>query len=611
MKWKSTAQKNAAILILSLLPFIIGLSYSVYRSPDKAYLSAAINIAGSQRMRTMLISNYTQQLYFSQDSDHSIAISALLDNELKIYLRYYNALIDGDHDLNISENNFEGARQHLVNIEHSVDNYYENAVVLLKHHGDYQSLERIINSAMLLKDEFHEITELYQLENDRLIQTQKTIDIAMISFAVIVTLLGLFLTIRIKRQEYHASYDYLTGLRNRYSLFEFFKVATPENYTVFFMDLNKFKIINDTYGHEIGDEILIEIGKRLKNIFSLENLYRYGGDEFIGLVETKRSNKVNMLKFIDESIAEVKRVMSAPIVDSCNRSHVLYLSMGIVSAAVGINDWNKLVNLADDLMYDSKSMPGHVVKYLYPSDLEKRNSFFDAFGNSFNKNLYQLNYQQFSSVGKQSFTIENVTSRWVDHDVEYFAAEFMPALKRKGYITELDMNALKVFEQDMLINANQSSENRKCFMFSFAEETLMYAESNGFIELLKKLKFPVDQIILKVQEDYFENPKAKETLKFAKDLGCSVAVDNFTFNLSINNIEKYNDVELIKIDHATFESFTANQFSITLFREFINYFLQTDKILILEGVTSERLASIKSMVEDNLHHKLFYAEKIS
>ncbi len=606
MKWKSTAQKNVVILILSLLPFIVGLSYSVYRSSDKAYLSSAINIAGSQRMRTMLISNYAQQLYHSKDPITTLELNNILEAELELYIQYYNALVFGDSDFNISDNNFQNISIHLISIEPLVERYYENAIELLKQHNDFQSLQLMVNSAMPLKDEFHQITELYQLENDRLIRVQRKIDLAMISFALLVTILGLFLTTKIKKQEYHASYDYLTGLRNRYSLFEFFNDSSPKEYTVFFIDLNKFKIINDTYGHEIGDEILIEVAKRLKGVFSLDGLYRFGGDEFIGLIEKKHSTTEDTIKVIDATIIEVKKMMSEPILDSYNRSHVVGLSMGVVSANVGLGDWNVLINLADDLMYDSKSMPGHVIKYHYPSDIEKRINFLNSFNDSFNKDLIHLNYQQMHSVGNESIIIENVTSRWVDQDVEFYAVEFMPVLKRKGYVTELDINALKTYENDMLDKSYIIGKKERKSMFSVTEETLLYAQSNGFFELLKELKVPVGQIIFKVQEDSLLNSKIRESLEVVKGLGYQIAVDNFTCNLGIKNIELCKSVDLIKIDHESLRAFMTHPSTMSILIEFIIFFLNSGKIVILEGLESEKLSDIKPMIKQTLHEKLFY-----
>ncbi len=68
MKKKSLAYRNIIILILSIFPFFIGIGISVYNSSDTEYFSSAINISGSQRMRTMLISNYMQSYYDAVDT---------------------------------------------------------------------------------------------------------------------------------------------------------------------------------------------------------------------------------------------------------------------------------------------------------------------------------------------------------------------------------------------------------------------------------------------------------------------------------------------------------------------------------------------------------------
>jgi diguanylate cyclase (GGDEF)-like protein len=99
----------------------------------------------------------------------------------------------------------------------------------------------------------------------------------MIVFGAIITIIGLFLTVKIRQQEYNATYDCLTKLKNRHSLLDYVKEKSPTDFSVFFIDLNKFKLVNDTYGHEVGDEILISVAERLGLVFGTETLYRYGG----------------------------------------------------------------------------------------------------------------------------------------------------------------------------------------------------------------------------------------------------------------------------------------------------------------------------------------------
>jgi nitrate/nitrite-specific signal transduction histidine kinase len=172
LNYKSVAKKNVLILILSLLPFLIGLSFSVYNSSDRQYFSVAINISGSQRMRTMLISNYAQQLnaaYISNGEQKFKDIQTILINELEIYEKYYNALSFGDSSLGIKENDFKNIYLNLQILAPFVDKYIESGVALIEHPNEKQYLWYIIDNAMTIKNDFDKITELYQMENDRYI----------------------------------------------------------------------------------------------------------------------------------------------------------------------------------------------------------------------------------------------------------------------------------------------------------------------------------------------------------------------------------------------------------------------------------------------------------
>ena len=82
-----------------------------------------------------------------------------------------------------------------------------------------------------------------------------------------------------------ASKDSLTNLRNRYSLRQDFEMYIGIPLHVAFIDLDNFKIINDTKGHVYGDKVLAAVGKALTESFRTSNCYRYGGDEFLIIAE--------------------------------------------------------------------------------------------------------------------------------------------------------------------------------------------------------------------------------------------------------------------------------------------------------------------------------------
>jgi GGDEF domain-containing protein len=90
-----------------------------------------------------------------------------------------------------------------------------------------------------------------------------------------------------------AKYDQLTGLANRYMFLEELELTKKESsllntsFAILFIDLDGFKLINDTYGHEIGDEVLKEVAKRIRSIVRKNDLVsRLGGDEFTVILKS-------------------------------------------------------------------------------------------------------------------------------------------------------------------------------------------------------------------------------------------------------------------------------------------------------------------------------------
>ena len=104
---------------------------------------------------------------------------------------------------------------------------------------------------------------------------------------------------REEQLEYAALHDALTSLPNRAAFMDRLKsvIATREIATVFFMDLDGFKAVNDTYGHPVGDELLVAVSGRLTTELRSKDLgARYGGDEFVAIVFGLEDNSA-MIKF--------------------------------------------------------------------------------------------------------------------------------------------------------------------------------------------------------------------------------------------------------------------------------------------------------------------------
>ena len=603
----SVAKKNVIVLILSLLPFVVGISYSIYKSSDKDYLSKAINIAGSQRMRTILIANYSHQMY-SEDFKLNRKEFPLI-NELRIYKEYLEALKYGDASLGIKPNNFKEIKKELEDLTPLVDDYIEKANDLILNPDRRGNIRIILMDSLRVKNGFHEITELYQLQNDLYIKTQKTIDGIMIFLAVVITIGGLFLTNKIKQQEYHANFDSLTKLKNRHSLFTYIKDKPSNNYSTYFIDLNKFKVINDTYGHETGDEILIGVSERLRKVFGRETLFRYGGDEFIALAEDPSEvGAADINAEIDKTITDIKTLLLEPIVDSYGREHFMELAMGVVSSNVSINSWDVLINLADDLMYESKSIPTNIVILRNKKEMNRHVNFLKDIDNIFSKGSIKLHYQPIYIATKELSKISFITSRLEKNGEEFYAKEFLHVLKRKGCLTDLDKNTLRILDsnysderiEDSLVN----SEKR--YIISLFEDTLINVGSNGFLSLIKSLDIPRNKIIIKIQEHFLNNNKVKESLAMLKLMNFTLAIDDFTLDLSLKDFHKYEDIDFFKIDNSLVSSMFLHENSVKILKEFVSMLIKNDKFVIVEGISRKKMIFLlKDLSEQDMGTVLY------
>ncbi len=150
-----------------------------------------------------------------------------------------------------------------------------------------------------------------------------------------------------------ANYDLLTGLANRKQYQEYMEELLEQEtfFSLLFIDLNKFKPINDTYGHAIGDEVLIEVAKRLKiSIDDEDVLARLGGDEFVIITQRK---KLFLASFIDKLEKNTITTFKA----SNNVNIMISLSIGISIYPEDSKSETFLRKCADEAMYVAKKDP--------------------------------------------------------------------------------------------------------------------------------------------------------------------------------------------------------------------------------------------------------------
>ncbi len=159
---------------------------------------------------------------------------------------------------------------------------------------------------------------------------------------------------------YRATHDELTGLCNRTVFVDGLQHALARgrrqqtNTAVLFIDIDRFKLVNDTLGHVSGDEVLTEIARRLEGATrAMDRVGRIAGDEFIVMC-----NDVTGIEPVAQRAIELERVISAPIFLSNGRQPALHASVGIAFAADGDGDAEELLRDAHVAMRRAKEMGG-------------------------------------------------------------------------------------------------------------------------------------------------------------------------------------------------------------------------------------------------------------
>jgi diguanylate cyclase (GGDEF)-like protein len=166
---------------------------------------------------------------------------------------------------------------------------------------------------------------------------------------------------------FEADHDLLTHLLNRRSgekklhKMLFFSIKKQQPFVLMMIDLDKFKPINDTYGHEAGDKVLRQIAKRIKINFDAEDnvCIRWGGDEFVVAFHMGDADSTAIKKQAETLLIEIQKPIQIQPDVSCS----VGASIGLVIAPEHGKVLHELLVNADNAMYKAKEQRGHVEFY--------------------------------------------------------------------------------------------------------------------------------------------------------------------------------------------------------------------------------------------------------
>ena len=358
-----------------------------------------------------------------------------------------------------------------------------------------------------------------------------------------------------KRQlalESQALNDNLTSLPNRLQLKErlsyHLKIAEREKKTLIFMmlDLNRFKEINDTLGHHIGDHLLIEVGKRLKNsLRNIDTVARLGGDEFgILLPYANKENAAAIAEKINQLIETPFQVHSYSL-------HIS-VSIGMSEFPTDSDDMHSLMQHSDVAMYHSKKNKIGYSFYDPNTDMHsiERLSLGSELRLAIEKSQLEIYFQPKYELSLNKIIGAEALLRWQHPSMGFISPELIiETAEHTGLINELTYWIIEnaVFECAQCKNKGLEFNLAINLSVYNLRDSKLYSKIN---DALKKYDLPNQLLTLEVTESaMMTNPEQSiEVLNVLSENGIRISVDDFGTGFSSLAYLKQLPVSELKID---------------------------------------------------------------
>lgn len=394
--------------------------------------------------------------------------------------------------------------------------------------------------------------------------------------------------------QYQASHDSLTALPNRLLFHDRLNQAiikatqNQKQLAIFFIDLDRFKQINDSLGHDIGDKVLKIVSTKLLNIMREgDTLARLGGDEFTVLMED--------LHNFDDAIILAKKILKSLIEPMQIDGHTLYIStsIGISLFPQDNREANNLLKYADAAMYKAKD-EGRDNFQFYSSEMTILASQHVAMETSLREallsNQFQVFYQAQTNGETDKLIGMEALIRW-NHPKNGLVSpfKFLPIAEETGLIVRLDQWVMKTAMTQLVLWRKNGLNPGKLAM-NLAMKQLQQKE---FIEIIKSLLKETgckpEWIALEVTEgQIMNNPEnAIEILRQISDMGIELAVDDFGTGYSSLTYLKRLPVNKLKIDQSFVQELPYNDEDIAITKSVIALSKNLNLKVIAEGVETK------------------------
>ncbi len=410
------------------------------------------------------------------------------------------------------------------------------------------------------------------------LETFFVILIIFISLLIIMTVFQIFYYLVTRRKIFT---DSLTSLFNRNYLKEISPSLNLQDYSVAMLDLDRFKSINDNYGHKTGDFVLSKSSEIIKkSIRNNDILIRYGGEEFLLLVYTR--NKSDSLFNICERI---RKNISEHIFNYDSHEIKMRISMGVHENPALEKNITEAIKIADKMLYIAKRKGRNRV--VYHNENSKNNissKDIDFTKQAIEDNRIICYYQPIYNPKTNKILKYEALVRIIDMDGNIIAPIFfLSQLKDTNIHYKLTQRILSIIVEKFKNNNHSVSINVN--FSDLINEDIENAIKEAFInnpDLASRVTFEI------LESDEIDNLELfKEKIKILHSLGVKVSIDDFGSGYS--NFRAVLDIEAnyLKIDGSLIKNIDTNEKDFKVVKSIINFAKEANMQTIAEFVHSK------------------------
>ena len=388
-----------------------------------------------------------------------------------------------------------------------------------------------------------------------------------------------------------ANYDVVTDLPNRFFFSTRFRslldtaLRAESPVSVIFIDLDRFKWVNDTFGHSVGDALLAEAGTRIRHAADMKSLVcRFGGDEFIVALHKSRE------EVLESKLAEnILRTLAEPFRILQHEIH-LSASIGIASFPYDGETPDELIGAADTAMYHAKNRGGDAYEN-YEGDMhermEKQLHLDSVLRTGIQEERFSLVFQPIVNLKNKSSDLFEVLLRFSHPDFPNISpAEFIPLAETTGLIRPIGQFVIRTALLHLHALDNQE-DKRHSLTINLSPRQL---QDDTFVDFLRDqleyFNISPQRIIMEITENSLmeNNIRNEIILEQIREVGCQIAIDDFGTGFSSLSYLRRFAVDILKIDQSFIQSVPDDEADSNLIRGIINMSRELGIVVIAEGV---------------------------